>query len=149
MRTHTCIHRKRLAENYREIRRAVGPGVAIVSVIKGDAYGHGAVEVARTCRGDENFDNNFVRAALVSRLSQVLPDDFEGLEAHLLGWANDGRLSPNQRELVFLRLSIIPRSECVEDFFVQFYVHDKRDFPNLSKVVDDALCDNSGNKAKP
>ena len=48
MRTHTRIHRKRLAENYREIRRAVGPGVAIVSVIKGDAYGHGAVEVART-----------------------------------------------------------------------------------------------------
>ncbi len=48
MRTHTRIHRKRLAENYREIRCAVGPGVAIVSVIKGDAYGHGAVEVART-----------------------------------------------------------------------------------------------------
>ena len=48
MRTHTRIHRKRLAENYREISRAVGPGVAIVSVIKGDAYGHGTVEVART-----------------------------------------------------------------------------------------------------
>ena len=38
----------RLAENYREVRRAVGPGVAIVSVIKGHAYGHGAAEVART-----------------------------------------------------------------------------------------------------
>ena len=48
MRTYARIDRRRLTENYREIRRAVGPGVAIVSVIKGDAYGHGAVEVART-----------------------------------------------------------------------------------------------------
>ena len=47
MRTYARIDRRRLAENYLEIRRAVGPRVAIVSVIKGDAYGHGAVEVAR------------------------------------------------------------------------------------------------------
>ena len=46
-RTYASIDRRRLAENYLEIRRAVGSGVAIVSVIKGDAYGHGAVEVAR------------------------------------------------------------------------------------------------------
>ncbi len=42
------ISRQRIAENYRAVRAAVGPGVEMVCVVKADAYGHGAVEVSRT-----------------------------------------------------------------------------------------------------
>lgn len=36
-----------IQHNVKEIRRHVGPRVQVFAVIKGDAYGHGAVEVAR------------------------------------------------------------------------------------------------------
>ena len=42
------ISRRQIAENYRAVRAAVGPGVEAVCVVKADAYGHGAVEVSRT-----------------------------------------------------------------------------------------------------
>jgi alanine racemase len=35
-----------LRHNLSEIRRAIGPGIAVCGVVKGDAYGHGAVPVA-------------------------------------------------------------------------------------------------------
>jgi alanine racemase len=47
MRTYARIDRRILQQNYESIQRAVGPDVAILAVVKGDAYGHGAVEVAR------------------------------------------------------------------------------------------------------
>src|SRR5690242_1299210 len=37
-----------IAENYRVIRELVGPERAVLAVVKADAYGHGAVEVAKT-----------------------------------------------------------------------------------------------------
>jgi len=37
-----------IAHNLLEIRRIVTPGVQIAAVVKADAYGHGAVAVART-----------------------------------------------------------------------------------------------------
>src|SRR4051812_43514212 len=37
-----------IAENVRSIGRLVGPGTSICAVVKADAYGLGAVEVART-----------------------------------------------------------------------------------------------------
>ncbi|MBM3775640.1 MAG: alanine racemase, partial [Acidobacteria bacterium] len=40
------ISRERIARNYREVKRAVGPGVEVLGVVKADAYGHGAREVA-------------------------------------------------------------------------------------------------------
>ena len=36
-----------LAHNYQQARRRVGPGVKYLGVVKADAYGHGAVQVAR------------------------------------------------------------------------------------------------------
>ncbi len=36
-----------LAHNYRQARRRIGPGVRYLGVVKADAYGHGAVQVAR------------------------------------------------------------------------------------------------------
>ncbi len=46
MRTYARIHRRILQQNYRSIQQAVGPRVAVLAVVKADAYGHGAVEVA-------------------------------------------------------------------------------------------------------
>jgi len=40
-----------LLENYRIIRQHVGPGRAIMAIVKADAYGHGLSEVARTLAG--------------------------------------------------------------------------------------------------
>jgi alanine racemase len=40
-----------LRGNFREIQRRVGTGRKIIAVIKADAYGHGAVEVARALSG--------------------------------------------------------------------------------------------------
>src|SRR5438105_4249083 len=37
----------RLKRNLAAIRRTAGPGVEVMAVIKADAYGHGAVPVAR------------------------------------------------------------------------------------------------------
>jgi len=41
------IDLSRLAHNLAEVRRRVGPAVAVMGVVKADAYGHGAVPVAR------------------------------------------------------------------------------------------------------
>jgi len=46
-RSYALISRAQLTHNYRSVRAAVGPGVAVMAVVKADAYGHGAVEVAR------------------------------------------------------------------------------------------------------
>ena len=40
------ISRSRIAANYRAVRDAVAPGAQIMCVVKANAYGHGAVEVA-------------------------------------------------------------------------------------------------------
>lgn len=39
---------ERMRANYHEIARRVGPGIKIIPAIKGDAYGFGAVETAKT-----------------------------------------------------------------------------------------------------
>jgi alanine racemase len=46
-RSFVLISRQQLAHNYRSVRAAAGPGVAVMAVVKANAYGHGAVEVAR------------------------------------------------------------------------------------------------------
>lgn len=42
-----CINLAALRHNLTEIRRHVGPQVALIAVVKADAYGHGAVPVSR------------------------------------------------------------------------------------------------------
>jgi alanine racemase len=46
-RSYVLISREQLVRNYRSVRAACGPGVAVMAVVKANAYGHGAVEVAR------------------------------------------------------------------------------------------------------
>src|SRR5262249_10581390 len=50
-RTFVEVSRQKLTENYGSICRLVGSAVQILAVVKADAYGHGAVEVARTLEG--------------------------------------------------------------------------------------------------
>jgi len=40
-----------LAHNFAEVRRLVGPSVAVLPMVKAGAYGHGAVDVTRTLAG--------------------------------------------------------------------------------------------------
>ncbi|MEK7408991.1 MAG: alanine racemase [Acidobacteriota bacterium] len=51
-RTWVEISRRQVAANFRAVRAAVGPGVEIAAVVKADAYGHGAVEVARVLEAE-------------------------------------------------------------------------------------------------
>ena len=46
-RSYALVSREQLTRNLRGVRAAIGPGVAVMAVVKADAYGHGAVEVAR------------------------------------------------------------------------------------------------------
>src|SRR5579883_870736 len=46
-RSYALISQEQIALNYRSVRAAVGPGVEVLGVVKADAYGHGALEVAR------------------------------------------------------------------------------------------------------
>lgn len=45
--TVAVIDRDALRHNYRELRRLLEPGTAMMAVVKADAYGHGDVEVSR------------------------------------------------------------------------------------------------------
>jgi len=47
MRTHVRVDLSRIAENYRRLRAACPPGGDVLAVVKANAYGHGAVGVAR------------------------------------------------------------------------------------------------------
>lgn len=49
--TYCEIDLSAIAHNVRQIRRIVGEGVRIMAVVKANAYGHGAVEVARAALG--------------------------------------------------------------------------------------------------
>jgi alanine racemase len=51
-RSYALISRQQIVRNYRSVRAAAGPGVAVMAVVKANAYGHGAVEVARVLAAD-------------------------------------------------------------------------------------------------
>ena len=83
-----------LATNIAEVRRHIGPEVRILLIVKADAYGHGAVEVAREAvragvhmlgvatvdEGKELRGAGIDAAILV--LSPALPDEIPELLAH-------------------------------------------------------------------
>lgn len=51
-RSYVLVSREQIARNYRSVRQLVGPKVEAAGVVKADAYGHGAVEVARVLVGE-------------------------------------------------------------------------------------------------
>jgi len=46
-RSYVLVSRDQIARNFRNVRSVVGPEVEVAGVVKADAYGHGALEVAR------------------------------------------------------------------------------------------------------
>ncbi len=46
-RSYVLVSREQIARNYRQVCSVVGPDVTVAGVVKADAYGHGALEVAR------------------------------------------------------------------------------------------------------
>lgn len=46
-RSYVLVSREQIARNFRNVRSVVGPDVEVTCVVKADAYGHGALEVAR------------------------------------------------------------------------------------------------------
>jgi len=46
-RSYVLVSRDQIARNFRNVRSVVGPGVEVAGVVKADAYGHGAIEVAK------------------------------------------------------------------------------------------------------
>ena len=46
-RSYVLVSREQIASNFRNVRAVVGPHVEVACVVKADAYGHGALEVAR------------------------------------------------------------------------------------------------------
>src|SRR5215471_12533831 len=46
-RSYVLVSREQIARNYRAVRDVVGSDIAVAGVVKADAYGHGALEVAR------------------------------------------------------------------------------------------------------
>lgn len=67
------VYLERLKHNLREVRRLVGPRVAIFAVVKADAYGHGAIHAARA----------FLEAG-ANYLAVALPE--EGIELRKAGF---------------------------------------------------------------
>jgi alanine racemase len=51
-RSYVLISREQIARNFRNVRSVVGPNVEVAGVVKADAYGHGAIEVARVLRAE-------------------------------------------------------------------------------------------------
>lgn len=49
--TVAVIDPRALADNFRHLRSVIGPNVGVIAVVKADAYGHGAVPVARLLEG--------------------------------------------------------------------------------------------------
>lgn len=70
------INLDNLAHNIREVRRLVGEKVIITSVIKADAYGHGAVAIAKTLSdsGSDRFAVATLSEAIELRKNSIKED---------------------------------------------------------------------------
>ena len=51
-RSYVLVSREQIARNFRNVCSVVGPHVEVAGVVKADAYGHGALEVARVLCGE-------------------------------------------------------------------------------------------------
>ena len=100
-----------------------------------------ALEAAGRWRCDRFSVGNYVLASVIARVSEVVRDDWPNLEDRLLDWASNSSLSPGDLEPVYRRLSALPRTERIEDFFVEFCVRDDGAQPNLKNIVHEALRD--------
>jgi alanine racemase len=83
LRTWVEISRAQIARNYRAVRELVGPAVDVVAVVKADAYGHGAVEVARV------LESEGARWLAVSTVEEGVTLREAGIRARILVMADN------------------------------------------------------------
>ncbi len=100
MRARRCwveVSRRRIAENFRAVRQLVGPAVEVMPVVKADAYGHGAVEIARV------LEREGARRLAVSSVQEGAVLREAGIAAEILVMA--GVLASERAELIARRLT--------------------------------------------
>ena len=96
-RSYVLVSRQQIAENYRNVRQVVGADVQVMCVVKADAYGHGALEVARVLVGEgagwlavSSVDEGVqlrcggILEARILVMGGFLPDEGEALVKHSL-----------------------------------------------------------------
>jgi alanine racemase len=95
-RSFVLVSRGQIARNFRTVRAAVGPEVEVLGVVKADAYGHGAVEVARVLVAEgarwlavSSVDEGITLrcagiGARILVMAGFLPDEKEALAEHNL-----------------------------------------------------------------
>lgn len=106
-------------KNLRNIRNILTNGEAICGIVKADAYGHGAVEIART------LEENNVEYLAVSRAEEAM------------------ELRRKQVELPILILGYTPelRYKDIIRNDVMFTIYSKEDAENLNKVAEELEMD--------
>ena len=77
-RSYVLVSRQQLAHNFRAIQAVVGPHVEVAAVVKADAYGHGALEVARVVAAEG------ARWLAVSSVEEGVTLRSKGLEPRIL-----------------------------------------------------------------
>jgi len=95
-RTWVEVSRARIVENYRRVRDVVAPSAEVMGVVKADAYGHGAVEVARLLESEgalwlavSNVEEGAAlrRAGVRTRIlvmADCLPNEHQRMAEHAL-----------------------------------------------------------------
>lgn len=76
--TYITVDLGAIAHNVRAIKQHIGPDTVLIAVVKANAYGHGAVEVARAALA------NGAEWLAVARLGEAIPLRAAGIEAPLL-----------------------------------------------------------------
>ena len=104
-RTWVEISRAQIAANFEAIRKAVGPDIEVMPVVKADAYRHGAVEVSRT------LESQGARWLAVSSTEEGVALRDAGIEARILVMAD---FLPFTRETLLAR-RLTPVIHSLED----------------------------------
>ena len=96
------ISRRQIAANFDAVRRAVGPHVDVMGVVKAEAYGHGMIEVARV------LERIGARWLAVSTVAEGAALRAHGLRAEILVMA--GLLPPDPAVAIAERLTPVAHS---------------------------------------
>ena len=104
-----------IAHNVRELKRVAAPGTQFMAIVKADAYGHGAVETARTA-----MDNGAVMLA-VSRVSEgiVLREAGIGCPVLVLGYVAPGEIALSLQNDLTHTVFNMAQAEILSDIAMQ------------------------------
>ncbi len=97
------------------------------------------LEIAGRDYDRDGFDNDYVSAEVMTTILEVSPFDSPEFESRLFDWVNYRRLDPSQRARIFKRMAEVPRTDRIENFFVEFTVNDDGLYPDLTEIVRSVL----------